>query len=108
MKPYWLLIVTLAASASHAQVERSAVGKIPAQCPATLTRAAAYVPDPKLKITPEQAVSAAESAGRVRCNSKLLQEVFADSENYYITRFGSDSVVVVNGKTGGVSVSGAK
>jgi hypothetical protein len=83
---------------------RSLVGQIPAVCPATLTRANTYVSDPKLKVSPEQAVTAAEAAGRIRCNSKVLQEVFADSENYYVTRFGSETVVVVNGNTAAVTV----
>src|SRR5258705_10219141 len=87
MKAKLLAVASLVlCSAAHAQPLGPPVGKVPAKCPATIEKASDFVPNPKLKLSPEEAVTAAETAHRVRCNSKLLQEVFADAENYYITR----------------------
>jgi hypothetical protein len=84
------------------------VGDIPVACPIQVRRAETFVANPNLNVTPERAVTLAEAAGTgVKCNSKILQEVYADSENYYITKFGPPNsaihTVVVNGQTGSVT-----
>jgi hypothetical protein len=106
----FILASALAASVAHAKDAKPyvLVGQIPVACPAEVKLVESYVRNPKLKLSPEQAVTIAEAKNQVRCNSKILQEVYADSENYYITKFGTpDSAihtVVVNGRSGKVSV----
>ena len=79
------------------------IGKIPAKCPATVDLEPG-IAAPTLALSPEQAVAAAEKAGHVKCNSKTLQVLATDAENYYVHRFGARNVVVIDGSTGAVSI----
>ncbi len=104
MQPHYLILAgVFVSSASIAQQPRTVVGDIPTKCPATVEVAADISANKGFKISPQQAVAAAEAAGLLKCNSKVQQQVLTDSENYYITKFGSSSLVVVNGTTGTVS-----
>jgi len=110
----FLLAAVLASGSSRAEGATTYVliGEIPAACPAEVRLVAGFVRNPKLKLSPEQAVTIAESKNHVQCNSKILQQVYADSKNYYISKFGTpDSAirtVVVNGRSGKVSVKNRK
>jgi hypothetical protein len=81
-----------------------AVGKTTdIKCPAHLKLEEGFVPNPEFKLTPDQALVAAQ----VRCPNKLVVTVFADSKNYYITTLGAKpgtvGTYVVNGESGDVS-----
>lgn len=110
----FLLATILATCSSHAEGAKTYVliGEIPAACPAEVRLVAGFVRNPKLRLSPEQAVTIAESKNHVKCNSKILQQVYSDSKNYYISKFGTpDSAihtVVVNGRTGKISVKTRK
>ena len=74
------------------------------KCPAHVTIENDYVTNPAFSISPDQALA----ASGIRCPNKLQLSVFADSENYYITKFelqlGDVETHVINGKTGKVTL----
>ena len=88
------------------------VGSIPAKCPITITSANNFAIPDGWKISPQKAVAFASNKGLARCNSPLLQVVYADEKNYYIIKpaFGpmapNARAVVVNGATGAISIRG--
>jgi len=105
MTRFWLAIVgVLVCPISNGQPLGHPIGEVLVKCPATLERTSGLALNSNFIVSPEQAVAVAETAGHVKCNSKVLQEVFADGENYYITRFGSPSIVVINGRTAAITL----
>lgn len=107
----WIALASLAyASCSSAAEQFTLIGDIPAVCPITIK-----IPNEQMpigfRITPQEAVKNASERSWVKCNSKLQQQVYSDSDNYYIIKavFGpmneESEAVIVNGKSGMVSIS---
>jgi hypothetical protein len=76
---FTLLGFTFAIAAESGYVE---VGEVPASCPITIKTNDTFKMRPGWKVTPQQAVALAAAAGHARCNSVLLQALYADAENY--------------------------
>jgi hypothetical protein len=97
----WLALVSLASAADRYVL----VGRTnDTKCPAHVTVEKEYQVNPAFTVSPDQALA----ASGIRCPNKLQISVFADSENYYITKLdqqpGTVETYVINGKTGNVSV----
>jgi hypothetical protein len=59
--------------------------------------------DPRLKLTPEEALSAALVAGKAKCNTTIEQTIVHNASNYYIRTPGYPTEVVVDASSGKVS-----
>lgn len=100
----WLLALSISVSANAGDKYIKAGHTTDIECPARLVFEEGFVPDPKFKISPNQALV----LSGIRCPNKLQVTVFADYKNYYITTLGAPpgSVYtrVVDGRTGQTSV----